>query len=164
VVHYRWYPLSGRHVRCILTERRASGKIAHVELEPGVVTMVAAWKFDAVHCSTLKVSAPQVSLAALSDPHRVLITCESRLISADGNTATQEGHDGIAGTARTSNGGGSESEACTLASPRQLDLILDDIRLQGMTAAERHVVLNALAQLLLEARGAVTTEAGDDDA
>jgi hypothetical protein len=48
--------------------------------------------------------------------------------------------------------------------PRQLDLVLDDIRLQGMTAAERHVALNALAQLLLDARGAVTTEAGDDDA
>jgi len=32
-----------------------------------------------------------------------------------------------------------------------------------MTAAERRVTLNALAQLLLEASGAVTTEAGDDD-
>ena len=48
VVHYRWHPLYGRHVRCILMERRASGEIAHVELEPGVVTMVAAWKLDPV--------------------------------------------------------------------------------------------------------------------
>ncbi|OJU24123.1 MAG: hypothetical protein BGN89_16445 [Alphaproteobacteria bacterium 64-6] len=50
-----------------------------------------------------------------------------------------------------------------LSAPRQLDLVLDDVRLQGMTAAERRVTLNALAQLLLEASGAVTTEAGDDD-
>ena len=48
--------------------------------------------------------------------------------------------------------------------PRQLDLVLDDVRLQGMTAAQRQAALKALAQLLLEASGAVTTEAGDDDA
>ena len=61
---------------------------AHRVLEPRGVLPQPAWKLDAVHCSTLKVGAPQVSLAALSDLHRLLITCESRLISADGNTAT----------------------------------------------------------------------------
>ena len=49
-------------------------------------------------------------------------------------------------------------------SPRQLDLVLDDVRLQGVTAAQRRAALQALAQLLLEASGAVMTEAGDDDA
>ena len=52
---------------CILVERRASGEIVHVELTPGIVTMLAAWKLDAVYCAALKVGAPQVSLAALSD-------------------------------------------------------------------------------------------------
>jgi hypothetical protein len=33
-----------------------------------------------------------------------------------------------------------------------------------MTAAQRQAVLKTVAQLLLEASGAVTVEAGDDDA
>jgi hypothetical protein len=48
--------------------------------------------------------------------------------------------------------------------PRQLDLVLDGVRLQSMTAAQRQAILKAVAQLLLEASGAATTEAGDDDA
>jgi len=51
-----------------------------------------------------------------------------------------------------------------LTAPRQLGLVLDDVRLQGVTAAQRRAALQALAQLLLEASGAVMTEAGDDDA
>ncbi len=50
------------------------------------------------------------------------------------------------------------------APPRQLDLVLDDVRLQGVTAAQRRAALQALAQLLLQASGAVVTEAGDDNA
>ena len=48
--------------------------------------------------------------------------------------------------------------------PRQLDLVLDDAPLQGMTAAQRRAALKALAQLLLAAGGNVIREAGDDDA
>jgi len=51
-----------------------------------------------------------------------------------------------------------------LRAPRQLDLVLDDVRLQGVTAAQRQAVLQALAQLLLEASGTAMTEVGDDDA
>ena len=50
------------------------------------------------------------------------------------------------------------------APPRQFALVLDDVRLQRMTAAQRQAVLKTMAQLLLEASGAVTVEAGDDDA
>ena len=50
------------------------------------------------------------------------------------------------------------------APPRQLDLVLDDVRLQSVTAAQRQAVLKAVAQLLIEASGAVTVEGGDDDA
>ena len=48
--------------------------------------------------------------------------------------------------------------------PLQLDLVLDDVCLQGMTVAERRAALKALAQLFLEANGAVTTGGADDDA
>jgi hypothetical protein len=47
---------------------------------------------------------------------------------------------------------------------RQLDLVLDDVRLQGMTAAERQAALRSLARLLLEASGVAMLEASDDHA
>jgi hypothetical protein len=50
------------------------------------------------------------------------------------------------------------------ASSRQFALVLDDVRLQRMTAAQRQAVLKTVAQLLLEAGGAVTVEASDDNA
>jgi hypothetical protein len=112
VVQYPWHPLCGRSTRCVLIERRASGEIAQLELEPGIVTMVAAWKLDPVYCGAIKVGLPQVSLAALSDLHRLLMTCESRLLFANGNTVTQEDHDGIAAIARTSIGTRSKIETC----------------------------------------------------
>ena len=48
--------------------------------------------------------------------------------------------------------------------PRQLDLVLDDVRFQAMTPAERRAVLRAMAQLLLEAGGIATREVSDDNA
>lgn len=47
---------------------------------------------------------------------------------------------------------------------RQLDLVLDDVRLRGTTLAERQAVLRSLAHLLLEASGVTMREAGDDHA
>ena len=101
MVRYRWHPLYGRRVRRIQSERRASGELVHVELTPGAVTILPAWKLDAVYCASLKVGAPQVSLAALCSLRELLIACESRLVSADGNIVTQEAQDGSAVTART---------------------------------------------------------------
>ena len=49
-------------------------------------------------------------------------------------------------------------------SPRQLDLVLDDVRLRGMTPAERQAALRSLAHLLLEASGIAPQEAGDEHA
>ena len=48
--------------------------------------------------------------------------------------------------------------------PRQLDLVLDDMRLLGVTPAERLTVLRALARLMLEANGIATGEVCDDRA
>jgi hypothetical protein len=48
--------------------------------------------------------------------------------------------------------------------PRQLDLVFDDVRLRGMTPAERQAALRSLALLLLEASGIAMQEAGDDHA
>jgi hypothetical protein len=51
-----------------------------------------------------------------------------------------------------------------LTAPRQLDLVLDDVRFRAMTPAERQAVLRAMARLLLEAGGVATREVGDDNA
>jgi hypothetical protein len=48
--------------------------------------------------------------------------------------------------------------------PRQLDLVLDDVRLRGMTLAQRQPALRSLAHLLLDASGIATPEVGDDHA
>lgn len=45
-----------------------------------------------------------------------------------------------------------------LLATRQLDLVLDDARLQGLTPAERHAVLVSLSHLLLEASGVASRE------
>ena len=77
-----------------------------MELTPGIVTILPAWKLDPIYCAGLKVGAPQVSLAALCTVHELLIACESRFVSADGNIVTQEAQDGSAVTARTKDGAG----------------------------------------------------------
>ena len=75
MVRYRWHPLYGQRVRRIQSERRASGELVHVELTPGAVTILPAWKLDAVYCAGLKVGAPLTALCRL---HELLIACESR--------------------------------------------------------------------------------------
>jgi hypothetical protein len=51
-----------------------------------------------------------------------------------------------------------------LTAPRQLDLVLDDVRFRAMTPAERQAVLRAMARLLLEAGGVSMREVSDDNA
>jgi hypothetical protein len=46
----------------------------------------------------------------------------------------------------------------------QLDLVLDDERLRGITPAERQAALRTLARLLLEAGGVAAREVDDDHA
>jgi hypothetical protein len=51
-------------VRLIQVEQRASTELVHVELTPDAVTILPAWKLDAVYCSGLKVG---VSAGLLRD-------------------------------------------------------------------------------------------------
>ena len=51
-----------------------------------------------------------------------------------------------------------------LMAPRQLDLVLDDVRFRAMTPTERRAVLGAMARLLLEASGVAKLEVSDDNA
>jgi len=49
------------------------------------------------------------------------------------------------------------------AAPRQLSMVLDSVRLRGMSPFERGAVLARLAGLLLEAAGVVVREHDDDE-
>jgi hypothetical protein len=51
-----------------------------------------------------------------------------------------------------------------LTAPRQLDLVLDDVRFRALAPPERRAVLRAMAKLLLEAGGVATREVSDDNA
>ena len=104
-------------MRRIQSERRASGELVHVELTPGAMTILPAWKVDPVYCAGLKVGAPQVSLAALCSLRELLFACESRLVSADGNIVTQEAQDGSAVIARTKDGAGLQARSSECSTP-----------------------------------------------
>ena len=73
VVHYRWHPHFGRTVRRFYSEQRASGEVVHIELAPGVVTVVAAWMLDAAACAGMTLGEPRVAVSALMDLHRLLL-------------------------------------------------------------------------------------------
>ena len=51
-----------------------------------------------------------------------------------------------------------------LRAPRQLDFVVDNLRLLGMTEKERQVALRLLARLLREASGVAMPEISDDNA
>ena len=143
MVRYRWHPLYGRRVRRIQSERRASGELVHVELTPGAVTILPAWKLDAVYCASLKVGAPQVSLAALCSLRELLIACESRrsLRTATSSRRRRRMEARLPLARRTE----LVCRRTALMAPRQLDLVLDDVRFRAMTPTERRAVLRAMA-------------------
>lgn len=70
----------GRHAREGLRavdgygEHRATGDVVHVEVEPGVVLVVAAWMLDAAFCSDMELGEPRASVTALADLHHLLST------------------------------------------------------------------------------------------
>src|SRR4051794_7889172 len=72
-VHYRWHPFHGRRIRVQYSEQRADGRVVHVEIEPGVVTVLPFWMLDAGTCAGMTLGAPRVSLDALRELNRLLL-------------------------------------------------------------------------------------------
>lgn len=50
-IHYRWHPLYGQRLRVQHSEQRASGRVIHVEVAPGIVTILPEWMVDASVCA-----------------------------------------------------------------------------------------------------------------
>jgi hypothetical protein len=72
-VHYRWHPYHGRRIRVQYSEPRADGRVVHVEIEPGVVTVLPFWMLDAGPCAGMTLGVPQVSVDALRELNRLLL-------------------------------------------------------------------------------------------
>ncbi|MBV6274496.1 hypothetical protein KVP09_16510, partial [Alcaligenaceae bacterium CGII-47] len=64
-VYYRWHPFYGRRVKIRDVEQRSGGCVVHIEADPGVVMMIAAWMLDHAVCSAMALSEPRASVAAL---------------------------------------------------------------------------------------------------
>lgn len=123
VVHYRWHPLYGRHVRRHYSEQRANGEVVHVEGAPGVVTIVAAWMLDPVACVGMEIGAPRIAPSALLDLQRLLIALGFRRDSSDDWNVAQEDHDEVSETGatlgRTPTGQGSRFSEASRDEPRR---------------------------------------------
>jgi len=89
-IHYRWHPLHGRQVKLCGIEQRATGRVVHVEMAPGVVTLVAAWMLDPVICAAMQIGAPRASVAALVDLQHLLVERGLRASSADDSDIVRE--------------------------------------------------------------------------
>jgi hypothetical protein len=151
VVHYRWHPLHGRRVRRHYSEDRLAGRFVHVEVAPGVVTVIAAWMLDPVACAGMELGPPRVSVAALADLNQLLIERGSRRCSRGGSNIAQEEHHGEPAQTGTA-----------IHGTRQLSMALDSARLRGMSAVQRAAAVARLADLLMEAAGLVARKRDDD--
>lgn len=89
-VHYRWHALFGRHLRIERVDTRRSGQFVHVEVMPGIFTVVAAWMLDASACACMTLGAPRVSIGALSDLDELLIRQGLRRSSSGDITAGKD--------------------------------------------------------------------------
>ncbi len=62
----------------------------HVDAAPGVVKVVAAWMLDSAECSAMELGEPRVTVAALSDLHRLLVDRHLRANSPDDSNIVRE--------------------------------------------------------------------------
>jgi len=101
-VHYRWHPLYGRRVKVRDIEQRGRGHVVHVESDPCVVKVIAAWMLDPAACSAMKLGEPRVTVAALCDLHQLLVDRHLRGNSPDDSNTVREKRNGQAAQRRSS--------------------------------------------------------------
>jgi hypothetical protein len=92
-VHYRWHPLYGRRLRAQHSEQRASGRVIHVEVAPGIVTILPDWMVDASVCAGMALGAPRISMDALRDLRLLLLERGFGRSFCDDSPVVQENRD-----------------------------------------------------------------------
>ena len=123
--------------------------MVHVEVAPGVVTVVAAWMLDATACVGMEIGAPRVAVPALADLHRLLATLGFRTEFRDDSTVALGSSNEI-NTAESAAITAADGNAAGRQEP------------MGMTTLEREIAVSALARLLLESAGTSAEENRDD--
>ena len=129
------------------SERRANGKVIHVEVAPGIVTVVPGWMLDPAVCARFEYGAPRVAVSALADLHYLLTTLGFRRSSA--RDVVQE----------------TRYEAVPTPvdpSPASAGLLLALTGHGQLNPDERREAVGFLAALLIEAAGPARPEAADD--
>ena len=78
---------------CSHSEQRASGRVIHVEVAPGIVTVLPDWMVDASVCAGMALGAPRVSIDALRELRRLLLERGFRRSFCDDSPVVQENRD-----------------------------------------------------------------------
>src|SRR3954453_20607268 len=92
-VHYRWHPLYGRRLRVQHSEQRANGRVIHVEVAPGIVTILPDWMIDASVCAGMALGTPRLSMDALRDLRLLLLERGFGRSFCDDSPIVQENRD-----------------------------------------------------------------------
>jgi hypothetical protein len=148
-VHYRYHPYFGEKVLVRRVEERATGRFLKAQGPAGIVVSIAGWMLDPVICGAMTVGPPRVDLAALVELRRLLM----------GVSKPTHSRSDI-GSARGKN---KQSLRLPAAVPgRQMNLLFEDNRLEGLSALERNKIISTLASILMQAAGIRVAELADD--
>ena len=148
-VHYRYHPYFGRKVLVRRVERRATGLFLMVQGPSGIVVSIAGWMLDPVICAEMTMGVPRVDLAALIELRRLLME--------DSKPTHSRSEIGIV------RGKTMQSLKLPAGMPgRQMDLLFEESRLEGLGALERNKIISTLAQILMQAAGVRVEELDDD--
>ncbi|SDG92339.1 hypothetical protein SAMN04487974_112100, partial [Pelagibacterium luteolum] len=71
-IHYRWHPYFERKVTVRQVQQRATGQFLRVDGPSGTIISIPGWMVDPLICAEMRIGAPQVDLAALSDLKRLV--------------------------------------------------------------------------------------------
>jgi hypothetical protein len=148
-VHYRYHPYFGRKVLVRRVEQRATGQFLKVQGPAGIVVSIGGWMLDPVICAAMTLGPPRVDLAALIELRHVLMG-----VFKPTNSRSDVG-----------SFGGKTMQPLKLPAGvpgRQMTLLFEDTRLEGLGALERNKILSTLAQILMQAAGLRVEELDDD--
>jgi hypothetical protein len=149
-VYYRYHPYFGRKVLVRRIAQRATGQFLSVQGPAGIVVLIAGWMLDPVICAGMTIGAPRVDLATLVELKRLLI-----------GLATPAHSQSDVGIVREEKA--MKSLRLPVPAPsRQMKLLFDKNRLDGVAPAERNEIISVLAQILMQAAGLRVEELEDD--
>jgi hypothetical protein len=144
-VHYRWHPYFGCKVVIRRIAQRATGRFLSILGPAGVIVTIADWMLEPIVCAAMPKGMPRVDLAALVELKRLLMCA--------GNATHSRGFGRITMT---------RPKLPSTFAGRQMNLLLDARRSEGMSSAERDKAVLILAQILTQAAGLNVEELEDD--